>query len=250
MSDPHMFRKITTIALLFSAFSTLTLPGLSHADQAPQVQAENLPPIVQTKIYGKVTETIDAPGYTYAEVDTGKEKVWAAGPKTPLKVGDMVAFSTKMPMENFHSSSMDRDFPLIYFIDSFIAPQSSAKPMETVAATTTNPHTQGSTTLPIEGITKIEGGHSILEVYADKENLKGKTLHLRAKVTKFNPNIMGKNWAHIRDSSTLDDLTITTSDTMNIGDVVVIEGVLELNKDFGYGYTYPVILENTKVTKE
>jgi len=222
-----MFRKITTIAFLFSALSTLSIPGLSYAAQVPETQAENLPPIVQTKIYGKVTETIDAPGYTYAEVDTGKEKVWAAGPKTPLKVGDMVAFSTRMPMENFHSSSMDRDFPLIYFIDSFIAPQSSAKATEAATATPTNPHQQMPTSQPIEGITKIEGGHSILEIYADKENLNGKTLHLRAKVTKFNLNIMGKNWAHIRDSSTLDDLTITTSDTMNIGDVVVIEGVLE-----------------------
>jgi hypothetical protein len=80
--------------------------------------------------------------------------------------------------------------------------------------------------------------------------LKGKTLRLRGKVTKFNPNIMGKNWAHVRDSSTLDDLTITTSSMVSVGDVVIVEGTLAVNKDFGYGYAYPVMLENATMTKE
>jgi len=73
------------------------------------------------KISGKVTEVITAAGFTYAEVDTGKEKVWAAAPGfTPLKKGDMIAFSTEMPMQNYHSKSLGRDFSIIYFIKSYI----------------------------------------------------------------------------------------------------------------------------------
>jgi hypothetical protein len=60
---------------------------------------------------------------------------------------------------------------------------------------------------------------------------------------------MGKNWLHIRDSSTLDDLTVITKSTVVIDDVVIVEGKLELNKDYGYGYVYPVILEDAKITK-
>ncbi|MEJ2643159.1 MAG: hypothetical protein P8010_26740, partial [Desulfosarcinaceae bacterium] len=93
-------------------------------------------------------------------------------------------------------------------------------------------------------------GNTIREIEADKENLKGKTVRLRGKITKFNPNIMGKNWAHVRDSSTLDDLTVTTSDKVSVGDVVIIEGTLEVNKVFGYGYAYPVMVENAKITRE
>jgi thiol-disulfide isomerase/thioredoxin len=72
-------------------------------------------------IAGKVTDVITAAGFTYVEVDTGNEKVWAAGPGvTPLKKGDTVAFSTEMPMQNFHSKTLGRDFPLIYFVKQFV----------------------------------------------------------------------------------------------------------------------------------
>jgi hypothetical protein len=61
---------------------------------------------------------------------------------------------------------------------------------------------------------------------------------------------MGRNWLHIRDSSTLDDLTITTANTAAINTVVVVEGKLTLDKDFGYGYVYPLIVEDASVKKE
>ena len=73
---------------------------------------------------------------------------------------------------------------------------------------------------------------------------------MRGKVTKFTANVMGKNWLHIRDSSTLKDLTVTTKDTVAIDDVMIVEGKLELNKDFSYGYVYPVILLDAKIIKE
>jgi hypothetical protein len=234
---------------IFSSF-ILSMFCTVHTTQAN----DNLPSIVQpstpAKIYGKVTEVIEAPGYTYAEVDTGQEKIWAAGPKTSLKIGDMVSFSTKMPMQNFHSSSMNRDFKIIYFVNSFSTTNDVQK-TATAGATAPGSHRQSPhTTAPIEGIAKLEPGNTILDIHADKDNLKGKTVRLRGKITKFNPNIMGKNWAHVRDSSTLDDLTITTRSMISVGDVVIIEGTLEVNKDFGYGYVYPVIVENTKITKE
>lgn len=73
------------------------------------------------KISGSVTDVITAAGFTYAEVDTGKEKVWAAGPGvTPLEKGDMVAFTTELPMKNYHSKTLGRDFSLIYFVKQFI----------------------------------------------------------------------------------------------------------------------------------
>ena len=196
-------------------------------------------------IYGKVTDVIDVDGYTYAEVDSGKEKVWAAGPPTPLKAGDMIAFSSQMPMQNFHSKSLGRDFPVIYFISGFITDKETTAPV--------SPHAQikqPQSAVPIEGINKAEGGNTISEIYADKSKLDGKTVRVRGKVTKFSANIMGKNWLHIRDSSTLDDLTATTDGAAMVGDVVIAEGKLELDKDYGYGYLYPAIIEHAKITKE
>ena len=77
---------------------------------------------------------------------------------------------------------------------------------------------------------------------------------IRAKVVKFSSNIMGKNWMHLRDGSGSraaqdDDITVTTADSAAVGDVVLVRGVVRLNKDFGAGYAYPVIIEDAKVSK-
>jgi hypothetical protein len=34
-----------------------------------------------------------------------------------------------------------------------------------------------------------------------------------------------------------------------VGDVVVVKGTVRLDKDFGAGYAYPVIVEDAKITK-
>jgi len=90
---------------------------VSAAEKSTKEVVRNNP----RKIFGKVTDVITAAGFTYAEVDTGKEKVWAAAPGViPLDKGDMVAFSTEMPMQNYHSKSLGRDFSVIYFIKHYI----------------------------------------------------------------------------------------------------------------------------------
>ena len=63
---------------------------------------------------------------------------------------------------------------------------------------------------------------------------------------------MNKNWVHLQDGTkdgTNFDLTITTLDSVKAGDIVVFEGKVTLDKDFGAGYFYEVILEDAKLTK-
>jgi hypothetical protein len=241
-----MMHRTNLIKILLACLSSgLIITGMLNnaeaaADNAAVVQQQD-----QQKFYGKVTEVINAAGYTYAEVDTGKEKVWAAGPPTALKTGDMVSFSSQMPMQNFHSKAIDRDFPIIYFIGSYITDKGSQAAVL--------PHTQMKQqpeAKAIEGINKVDGGYTIAEIYADKNKLNGKSIRVRGKVTKYTGNILNKNWLHIRDSSTLDDLTVTTTSASAVGDVVIAEGKLELDKDYKYGYFYPVIIENAAITKE
>ena len=74
-------------------------------------------------------------------------------------------------------------------------------------------------------------------------------MKLRGQVVKFTPNIMGTNWVHIQDGSQ-GDLTVTTSDVVAVGDIVMVEGTLTLDKDFGAGYRYDAIIEGAKLTKE
>ena len=197
-------------------------------------------------IQGKVTDIIDISGYTYAEVNTGSSIAWAAGPKTALTIGDTVSFSTGMPMKDFYSESMERNFPIIYFIGQFNTDTNNADLSDKSVA-----HGQiKQLQKPVKGIDSVVGGKSISEIHTEKRNLNGKIILVRGQVTRFAADIMGKNWLHIQDSSSFDDLTATTDNTVAVGDIVIIEGKLELDKDYGYGYVYPVFLQNATVTKE
>jgi len=242
----HITKLLMTLLICLSS-------GLLSAEPVHYGQNQHknsTQPVNSNRIYGKVTETFNATGYTYAEVDTGKNKVWAAAPVTPLKVGDMISFSSGMPMTNFHSKSMNRDFPTLYFVSQFNSGNSNAAIQ---ATNKMSPHAkmeQKPLAKPIKGIKKAKGGDTIAEIYTNKTKLNGKKIRVRGKVTKYSPSVMDKNWLHIRDSSTLQDLTITTNDTAAVNDIVIIEGKLNLDKDFGYGYIYPVIVQDATISNK
>jgi type IV pilus biogenesis protein CpaD/CtpE len=106
----------------------------------------------------------------------------------------------------------------------------------------------------LSGIAKADGGKTIAEVFAEKDQLAGQTVVFRGRVVKTNANIMGKNWLHVRDGSGAEganDLTVTTVGAVpKVGDTVVVTGPVVLNKDFGMGYQYDVIIEDAEVTVE
>jgi hypothetical protein len=93
---------------------------------------------------------------------------------------------------------------------------------------------------------------TVAEIWAQRTSLKEKPVSIRGKVVKFNEGIMGKNWVHLRDgtgaSGKDNDLTITTADKTNVGEVVLVKGTVRVDKDFGAGYAYPVIVEDAKVS--
>jgi len=102
-------------------------------------------------------------------------------------------------------------------------------------------------------IVKLKDGKTVQEIYQEKTKLKGKRVALRGKVVKYNGAIMGKNWLHLRDGTgkePANDLTVTTQTKAKVGDTVVVEGTVTLDKDFGAGYKYDVIIEDAKVKVE
>ncbi|MCW9024313.1 MAG: DNA-binding protein [Gammaproteobacteria bacterium] len=230
--------KSRSTILILSVILLLVIGGKGYA------QAQN------NRIYGKVTEIINISGYTYLQVDDGKTQTWAAGPVTSVNKGDMVAFDLGMVMRDFHSKALNRDFEVIYFVNRFISDKVTTGSAQDLESKAHGKVTQGHTGKTFKGIKKLKNGNTIAEIYAHKESLKDKTIRVRGQVSKFTGEILGKNWLHIRDSSTLDDLTVTTDDTVAVDDIVIIEGKLKLDKDYSYGYVYPVIVEDATVIKE
>lgn len=231
-----MNRIFKNTSIYLSAF-LLIFSGLSLAQS-------NSP----EKIYGKVIETLDAGSYTYVHVDSGEEKYWAATPTVSLKTGSMVAFIPASPMNNFSSNTLDRTFDVVYFVERIITDQTDAHG----ASTGTNPNasTKSAESIDVDDIKKAANGITINETLTEKQKLAGETIQVRGMVVKYTPKVMGKNWIHIRDSSSDTDLVVTTSDQVQKGDVVLVSGKLQLDRDFGYGYVYDVLLEDSTVTIE
>jgi len=103
-----------------------------------------------------------------------------------------------------------------------------------------------------ERIEPAPGGSTVADVWAKRSSLGGQTVTVRGKVVKFNPEIMGRNWIHIQDGTGKPaeknhDLTITTSSGVKVGDIVTVTGKIAVDKDFGAGYAYPVIVEEAVV---
>ena len=100
---------------------------------------------------------------------------------------------------------------------------------------------------------KAKGGRTVFEIISESKKLAGKNILVRAKVTRFTANIMGKNWIRVRDGSGdqgQNELVVTTSDKARVGEVILISGILSVDRDFGFGKKYRVIVENAKITVE
>lgn len=229
----------------------------SSAAEAPTATSAPAQPPVATNKTGKVVDTMNAGGYTYVQVDTGAEKFWAAAPEFEVNKGETVTVPPGAPMKNYHSKTLNRDFDLVYFVPGVIVGDASSAltrprriPPGHPARTESDAKAVG---IDLTGIKRAEGGQTVEEVFAEKAKLSGKEITVRGKVVKYNPQIMGINWVHIQDGTGADgtnDLTVTTNDSVNTGDTVLVKGKLTLNKDFGGGYIYDVIVENGTVTVE
>lgn len=254
---------LSSIALL-----SVALVAACSQEKAPEVakpSAQPAPaaaPAASPGKTGKVVETMNAAGYTYVQVDTGKEKFWAAAPEVPVKVGDSVVVPDGMPMPDYESKTLNRKFDVVYFVPALLvngaAPGAMPAgmpeghpPMTGMPGAGGPPPVKTPADIDLKGIKKAD--QTVAEIFAQKAALAGKPVKIRGKVVKFSPEIMGKNWLHIQDGSGqngTNDLTVNTSATAKVGDTVVVSGKLTVAKDFGYGYHYDVIIEDAQVVKE
>ncbi len=97
-----------------------------------------------------------------------------------------------------------------------------------------------------------KNAYTVGEIFEKGKNLNNKKIAVRGKVVKVSKMIMGKNWLHIQDGTgnpmqNTHDLVVTTMAEPALNSVVIIEGTLHANKDFGAGYKYDVIIEDADI---
>lgn len=195
-----------------------------------------------------VQEVIQATSYTYVKAQENGLEVWIAIPKSEVKTGNTYYYdgAKAMEMKAFKSKDLDRTFESIYFLGGiYDTPEKSGK-TPAMAPDDANHKKKESTKKEELTIQKEEGIVSISKLYENTADYENKRIKVKGLVTKYNPNIMGKNWVHIQDGTgdkSGFDLTITTNDVVGMSEIVTFEGLIILNKDFGAGYKYDLIME-------
>ncbi len=237
----------TIVSLLFIS-SLVVIIACGEKDQ-PQVENQNQM-MNESSVEGVhnvlVEEKLDANSYSYLKVAENGKSYWIAVNKMEINPGEYVIFSKSMEMKDFKSESLGRTFKSILFVDDATKSGSEEQlksPHQNIVS-----NKDGSV-----NVQPVKDGFTVEEIYAKKSSIEFKTVKVRGKVVKVNENIMGTNWIHIQDGTGKEgthDLLVTSNESVKVGAIIVAEGKVIRDKDFGSGYFYSVLLENSKITIE
>lgn len=193
-----------------------------------------------------VAEVLPTQRYVYMKVNEGVQEYWIAARKQPVQVGETYYFTNALLKTNFTSQEYDRTFSQIYLVSKLVPEKhgGAGLPSDVVQIPMHGP--DGSKTVPAASAKDAPTGVTrIAELTANPSAFAGKTITLHGKVSKVNPQIMKRNWIHLQDGSADSyDLVITSTADVPEGSTITIKGVVSLNKDFGAGYTYALLVEN------
>jgi hypothetical protein len=272
--------RVALVVLIALAVTACKKPEAPSAAPGPAAAVAGAPAAGASVVRGKVVEKIDAAPYSYLKLSGPAGEVWAAVPQTNVATGTEVVIENPMAMDGFESKTLNRKFDKILFgtLGGQGAPAAAAPagmPPGAMPPGGMPPGAMPPGGMPPAGmaaqhaaagagpadvgdvkVPKATGANAktVAEVHGQKAQLKEKKVTVRGKVVKSNSGIMGKNWLHLRDGSGTqekgdNDITVTTDSAASVGEVVVVVGVVRLDKDFGAGYAYPVIIEEATFVK-
>jgi hypothetical protein len=257
-------KKKTILMLTAVLVMAVAVPGVNgqkavEKKTTPAAAKKPAPPTGPHK--GKVLATTNTSGYTYIQFEEKGKKYWAAAREIKVAVGDTIEFKRSMLVSDFKSKTLNRTFDFIFFVS-------------TVQVNGEFPNRSNSRQLPkghgpidkkmIEkkmikvepgSIKKAEGGYTVAECHAGKGTLDGKVIKIRGRVIKFSQGILRRNWIHLKDGTgdyekATNDLTITTQQMVEKGDLILVTGKIAYDKNYGAGYAYKVIVEDAAIVVE
>lgn len=217
---------------------------------APLLWAQGALP---ARVAGEVLEVQSVEGYSYLRLKTAQGDTWAAVPRSDVKKGAKVAIDNPMVMENFESKALKRKFDKVVF-GTLAGAQAAAG---ATAPANGGPHAVAPKAEgPDVKVPKATGANArtVAEIMTKPAELKDKPVLVQARIVKINAAIRGVNWVHLRDGSgsaadKTNDLIVTTTDELKVGDVVTLKGIVRTDKDLGAGYSYKVIVEEGKLQR-
>jgi predicted heme/steroid binding protein len=155
-------------------------------------------------------------------------------------------------MKDFKSKQLDRVFDEIIFANEVYLPQKDQKfnTLKSTLAKTVEKKEDIPVVRNIKPFVKKEF-YTVEEVHLYRKELNGQTIKVKGKVYKVSRNIMKRDWVHMGDGTgneqaLTDDFVVTAEKTdLKAGQSVTATTKVVIDKDFGFGYFYPVLGENS-----
>ena len=240
-------KPLTVIAMLLVA----AVSGAAPPAAAPSAAS----------IKGQVLEVRDVDAYTYLRLKTKDGEQWAAVSKAPVKQGAEVTIENAAVMRNFESKTLNRKFDTIVFgslAGTAATPVAAAGTPPAAGKDLGAMHSGMAKAIDVGDVkvAKASGAdaRTVAEIVGKRSELKNKPVVVRAKVVKFTPAILGKNWIHVRDGTGTEadgtnDVLVTSQAETKVGDVVLVKGIVRTDVDLGSGYAYRVLVEEATLSK-
>ena len=237
-----MYRTLL-LALLLVAFSACKNTKSSDYESIPNKSKEILNKQntfntgqIHTVV---VREVLPTTKYVYLLVDEGEEQFWIATISENVKVGNTYYYKGGLLKTNFESKEHNRMFDKIYLVSKLV---------ELNHGNTSNQQQNGELNekAPIQTVKTIEqkGSLKIAEIVSNPEKYSRKIVQISGVCTKINAGIMDRNWIHVKDGSKDGyDLVVTSDAFVPEGSTITMKAKVSVNKDFGAGYKYALILE-------
>ena len=192
-----------------------------------------------------VKEILQGGNYTFLLVIENKEEYWMAVSKTDTKVKDILYYKNALLMRDFESKELNKVFDKILFVDNI---SHSPQLLKSISKDTLDQKKKKNISEKSDiKVDPAPGGITIGELFKNKADYANKTVVIRGQVVKINKNIMDRNWVHLRDGTSHEgksDLTFTSLEEVNVGDVITFKGTVALEKEYGAGYNYPIVVES------
>jgi hypothetical protein len=172
-------------------------------------------------------------------VSEGTEEFWIATLKREIEIGKFYYYHGGLLKTNFESKEYNRIFEKLYLVSTLVeADHAAASPL----------HSSPQPSAAATENSKADAEVTIASLVANPTKFVGQRVQITGTCVKINPNIMGRNWVHLRDGTQDDfDLVITCNVMIPEGQKVTVVGTVALDRDFGAGYTYEILLEGGEV---
>ena len=227
--------------------------ALSACKQGPNEATLNLKPTHEhAVVHGnirldvhkiEVQAVLPSEKYLYLKVMEGDRSYWVATRPTKIVEGESYLYNEALIETDFKSEELGRVFDTLYLVTRMVpqseadglGPSDLARVLQPTGTTTESDRSHGkrSAAKPLE----------ISEILESPRALEGQWVEISGTCVKVNSGILKRNWVHLADNKSGKEIVVTTQDNVREGDQLTFVAKVGVDRDFGSGYSYPVLLE-------